>query len=74
MSDRLRRSLQRGNNQRPLVILDPQIVEIPDWVAQAYDPPRHINSPKDDLDIYNWYLAGQYGPPSPPKDHKYILD
>ncbi|OCL10226.1 hypothetical protein AOQ84DRAFT_3271 [Glonium stellatum] len=74
MSDRLRRSFQRPNNLRPLVISDPQVVEIPDWVAQAYDPPRQISSPKDNLDVYDRYLAGQYGPPPPPKDHKYILD
>ncbi|KAF2808112.1 uncharacterized protein BDZ99DRAFT_73509 [Mytilinidion resinicola] len=74
LPERFKRSMQlkRVNSQRPLVISDPQVLEIPDWATEAFESPRYTNTAMD-VEVYERYVAGKYGPPPPPKDHGEIF-
>ncbi|KAF2268419.1 hypothetical protein CC78DRAFT_613127 [Lojkania enalia] len=74
-SGQLRRSLpfRRSHSPRQVDISRPQAVEIPEWEFETLQSARLSNSPLD-VETYERYLAGHYGPAPPPKDSRELFD
>ncbi|KAF2195321.1 hypothetical protein K469DRAFT_649142 [Zopfia rhizophila CBS 207.26] len=75
LSGQIKRTLhiRRSSSPRQASISMPQPVEIPEWEFETLQSSSAMNSPVD-IDIYDRYLAGKYGPPPPPKDSKDLFD
>jgi hypothetical protein len=74
LPERFKRSMQikREPSQRPLVVSDPEPLEIPGWTTGAFEAPQYTNT-QTDVEVYERYVAGKYGPPPPPKDQKDVF-
>ncbi|ORY13247.1 hypothetical protein BCR34DRAFT_272103 [Clohesyomyces aquaticus] len=75
LSGQLKRSLhiRQSSNLRPVEISAPQAVEIPEWEFVALRGTPRASSPVD-VNSYNLYLAGHFGPPPPPKDSRDLFE